>query len=94
MVNDMVQTYIIRQTCLKASVEMMKEITQSKGGHVRQINDEYTQDIIWLARKFEQYVFKGDVVTDERMKELDNIVADAIAKGDKERKLKEKKNDN
>jgi len=89
MVTDMVQTYIIRQTCLKASVEMMKEITQDRAGHVRKIGDDFTGDIVWLAKKFEQYVFQGDIVSDERMKELDKMVADAISKGDAERKAKE-----
>jgi hypothetical protein len=52
----------------------------------KEINDKLTKDIVWLAKKFEQYVFKGDIVTDKRMKELDNMVADAIAKGDQQRK--------
>jgi hypothetical protein len=82
MVTDMVQTYIIRQTCLKASVEMMKGITQDRVGRLRKVGDDYTNDIVWLAKKFEQYVFQGDIVSDSRMEELDKMVADAIAKGD------------
>jgi len=80
MQQDLVQKYIIRQTCLKASVEMFKG---------QEINDKTTKDLIKLAGKFEQYVFMGDIVTDERMKDLNKIVSDAVAKGDAERKIKE-----
>jgi len=69
-----IQTSIIRQTCLKASVEMMK-------GSLDKVDELNLKDIIWLASKFEQYVVHGKIMTAERQKELDKLVADAIAKG-------------
>lgn len=89
---DRIQKLIVRQTCVKAVVELFKgtRIYDTAILENRKVKEKTILDMIDIAKTFEQYVYSGDMVSKERMKELNDIVSDIVAKGEKE-KLKENK---
>ena len=69
--DDTTQIKIIRQSCLKAAVDLLKEKTQNP------------EEILKMTKTFEEFVMYGEYVSDERKKELEDMAKKIIAEGDK-----------
>lgn len=89
---DRVQKLIVRQTCIKAVVELFKGVRVYDSAILsnRKLKDNVIKDIVDIAKQFEFYVYNGDIVSKERIEDLKKIVDEAIKKGAKETKEEKK----